>query len=117
MPERESAGPDPRPGSGRPELPPGCTGRGSITQLACLSVAFVLGGVGLLWFAQDGVRRGVTVLPSKLMSHRRPLERSQEPGSFWASIALYGLTGGAAVALGAWGAGQTWKLTRRRGRD
>ena len=28
-----------------------------------------------------------------------------------------GAEGGAAVALGAWGAGQTWKLTRRSGRD
>ena len=117
MPERGSAGPDRQPGSGPPELPPGNTRHGSIALLACLSVVFLLGGAGLLWFGQNGVRRGVTVLPSKLVSHRRPLERSQEPGSFWASIALYGLTGGAAVALGAWGAGQTWKLTRRSGRD
>lgn len=60
---------------------------------------------GAGWFAVDGVRRGVTVLPIARTTLQRPVERDREPATFALAIAVYaaaaaGAGGLAALAIG-----------------
>lgn len=73
-----------------------------------MAVAILLGiSAGTAWLAYDGVTSGETVLPSKLVSHRRAVLRSSEPVSFWLSIGLYSCISLGCAGLVGWGAAQS----------
>ena len=69
--------------------------------VAILLMLAISGGMG--WLVATGISRGVTTLPHKWASVRRPVVRVNEPAMYWVSISIYAAIGLGALALGVWG--------------
>ena len=79
---------------------------GPIQGMRALGIAILLMGAlggGMLWLAGSGLSSGVTTLPHKWATVRRPVIRAEEPVMYWTSITIYAAIGIGALGLGAWG--------------
>ena len=62
------------------------------------------------WLVARGMARGETTLPMQRATLRRAVARAQEPGMYWFAIGLYSAVGIGALALGAFGVREGWRL-------
>lgn len=84
-------------------------GRGALL----LAVILLFGlAAGMGWVVVRGLTSGQTRLPIKQATLRRPVERQQEPATYWLAIGVYAAVGAGALTLGGLGA-RAW---RRLGR-
>jgi hypothetical protein len=81
-------------------------GRAPIPGMRALLIAILLMVAvsgGMSWLVATGLTRGVTTLPHKWGSVRRPVVRANEPAMYWVSITIYAAIGAGSLALGVWG--------------
>lgn len=71
-------------------------------------ILFVAIGGATGWMTVRGLSTGLTTLPLKRATLRRPVARAEEPATYWLSITLY-----AGISVGAIGA-SAWLLRERR---
>lgn len=71
-------------------------------------VLFAAVGAATTWMTVRGVSTGVTTLPLKRATLRRPVVRTQEPATYWLSMTIY-----AGISVGAIGA-TAWLMRERR---
>jgi hypothetical protein len=103
---RRPAQPEPRIG-GLPRPPAKPERRGMRALLLAILIFLAIGGA-TGWMTVRGLGTGVTTLPLKRASFRRPVARTQEPATYWLSITVY-----AGISIGAIGA-SAWLLRERR---
>lgn len=97
--------PPPPPRANRPVAPRTEQGRGALL-LAVLLLFALAGAMG--WVSVRGLSTGVTHLPLRQASLRRPVERQQESATFWLAIGMYSALGIGALTLGLLGA-REWR--------
>lgn len=75
----------------------------SLALLTAIAVMTLI-AAGMGWLVHNGIATGETYFPTKNASHRRAVQRSQEPVVFWISIGVYTALSAGSAGLAAWGA-------------
>jgi hypothetical protein len=76
--------------------------QGMRALLIAIFLMLVVGG-GMSWLVATGLNRGVTTLPHKWSSVRRPVVRADEPAMYWVSLTVYATIGLGTLTLAVWG--------------
>ena len=83
--------------------------QGMRALLVAIFLMLVISG-GMSWMVATGLTRGVTTLPHKWASVRRPVLRAEQPAMYWVSITIYAAIGAGTLALAVWGVRERRRL-------
>ncbi|MGC4071169.1 MAG: hypothetical protein QM760_01350 [Nibricoccus sp.] len=75
----------------------------SLALLTAIAVMTLI-AAGMGWLVHNGIATDETYFPTKSASHRRTVQRAQEPVVFWVSIGIYAALSAGSAGLAAWGA-------------
>jgi hypothetical protein len=82
-----------------------------------IAIAIMFGlAAGSGWLVLRGLTQGDTWIPAKHIARQRHVQRAQEPGIFWLSVAVYGAVAAGTFGLGAWGTREALRLRRSASR-
>ena len=83
--------------------------QGMRALLVAIFLMLVVSG-GMSWMVATGLTRGVTTLPHKSASARRPVVRAEQPAMYWVAITIYTAVGFGTLAFAVWGVRERRRL-------